>query len=153
MTQLKKRRNGNGSLFPSLTNDFFRNRLFAPGFIDIDDDFVSGGIKIPLANVRETKDDFRVELSAPGLTREDFKVDLEDGVLTVSCEKKEESEDKDENYTRREFSYNSFTRTFQIPENSVEEKINAKYENGMLKIVIPKKETSSAKPKKEIQVG
>lgn len=150
MTQLKKKQNGD--LIPSLTNDFFGNRFFGTDLLDFERDFFDGGIKVPLANVAETKEEFKVDLSAPGLNREDFKVEIEDGALVVSAEKQEENKEEKENYKRREFSYNSFCRSFQLPENVSEDKINAKYENGMLHITIPKKKISESKPKKAIKV-
>jgi len=148
MNLLKRR---NGDLFPSFKNDFFDEGFFWPNLISTGSDLLDRGFKIPPANISETKEEFRVDLSAPGLTRNDFKIEVEDGTLTISSEKKEES--KNDNYKRREFSYNSFTRSFQLPENVKEDKISAKYDNGMLHVSIPKKEISISKPKKEIHVG
>jgi HSP20 family protein len=151
MSLIKKR---NGSLYPSLTNDIFENSLFGlNGIFDSDNPFWNRSSLVPLANISETKNEFNVDLSAPGLTRGDFKVEVDDGILTVSCEKQEESKEDKENYKRREFSYNSFTRSFQLPENVAEDKINAKYDNGMLHISLPKKEMTISKAKKSIQVG
>jgi HSP20 family protein len=152
MTLLRKKQNGD--LIPSLTNDFFGNRFFGTDLTDYERDFFNGGgIKVPLANVSETASEFKVDLSAPGLNREDFKVEIEDGALVISAEKEEEKKEEKENYKRQEFSYNSFSRSFQLPENVSEDKINAKYENGMLHISIPKKEVSAPKAKKAIKVA
>lgn len=156
MTQLtKKRRNGNGSLFPSLRNDFLSNRFFSPRrLFDFDDDFFDGGMSTPPpANITETNKEFRLDLSVPGMKRDDFDVDIENGVLTISAEKEEEKKQDDRNYKRREFSYNSFCRTFTLPENVNESNINAKYDNGMLQITIPKKEVTVSAPKKQITVS
>ena len=97
---------------------------------------------LPAVNVKEKKDGFEIEMSAPGLKKEDFNVDLSNSVLTISCAKKEEDETKDEDgrYTRQEFSYQSFSRSFNLPETVDHEKIDAKYEDGILKLNIPKKE-------------
>lgn len=154
MTQLleKKRRNGNGTLFPSLRNNFFANSFFNPDLLDFDDEFFTKGISYPPANIAETNKEFKLELSAPGMKRDDFKINVEDGVLTISSEKEEEKKDEDKNYHRREFSYSSFSRTFALPDNADENSINAKYNNGMLEVIIPKKEITVAKPKKEIKV-
>ncbi|HXB41878.1 MAG TPA: Hsp20/alpha crystallin family protein [Bacteroidia bacterium] len=155
MTHLitKRRRNGNGTLFPSLRNDFFANNFFSPSLLDIDDDFFTSGISSPPANITETNKEFKLDLSAPGMKRDDFKIDVEDGVLTVSSEKEEEKKDEETNYRRREFSYSSFSRTFALPDNIDENNINAKYDNGMLHVTIPKKEVTVTKPKKEIKVA
>jgi len=154
MTQLtKKRRDGNGGLFPSLRNDFFTNRFFTPRLFDFDDDFFAGAISSPPANITETDKEFKLDLSVPGMKREDFKVDIDSGVLTISSEKEEETKDEGKNFRRQEFSYSSFSRTFTLPDNVDENNINAKYDNGMLQLTIPKKEGSMSKPKKEIKVA
>jgi HSP20 family protein len=111
-----------------------------------------GSSEVPSANLRETNDKFIVELSAPGLKKDDFKVEIDDGRLVVSCEKEEEKKDEDKNYRRREFSYSSFCRTFELPDNAAEDKINATYADGILEVSIPKKEVTVSKPKKEIKV-
>jgi len=151
--KLTKGKNGNGGrgLFPSLINDFFGNRMLGPNLVDMDD--FDAGLRLPPANISETNTEFHIDLSAPGLKRDDFKVEVENGDLVVSCEKKEEDKEDKENYWRREFSYTSFCRRFPLPDNTLDEKINAKYDNGMLHIIIPKKETTVTKPKKAIQVA
>jgi len=106
---------------------------------------------LPAVNIKETKDDFIVTMAVPGMNKKDFKIDLNDNLLTISSERKEEKKEKDDNYTRREYSYQSFSRSFNLPKNVVnEDKISAKYENGELHISIPKKE--EAKPKKPLQI-
>jgi HSP20 family protein len=151
MNLLAKRNNGSSGR--SLISELFGktgNGLFLS---DIENDLLDGGLKLPLANVSETKNEFKVDISAPGLKKEDFKVEVEDGALIVSSEKKEEKEENKENYKHKEFSYSSFSRAFELPENVVEDKINAKYDNGMLQISIPKKETSSSNSKKAVKVA
>ncbi|WP_240643035.1 Hsp20/alpha crystallin family protein [Sinomicrobium pectinilyticum] len=91
MTQLTKRRNGNSGLFPSL-NDFFANRLFTPPLFDPDDDLFSTDMGGPPVNISETDKEFKLDLSVPGMNKEDFKVDIENGILTISSEKEEEKE-------------------------------------------------------------
>jgi HSP20 family protein len=150
MTQLTtKRKNGS---HPRLRNDFFTNRLFFPRLFDLDDDFFGNGMSTPPANVTESEKEYNVELSVPGMNREDLKIDVDAGVLSVSSEKEEERKSEEKDYHRKEFSYSSFKRTFTLPENANEENIKAKYENGMLKISIPKSEQSISKPKKEIKI-
>ena len=92
-------------------------------------------------------------MAAPGLERKDFKVEVENGMLCISSEKEEESKEEKKNYTRREYSYNSFSRSFTLPDNSLPDKINAKYENGVLHITLPKKEVTVQKLAKEIKVS
>lgn len=109
---------------------------------------------VPAVNVKETDKDFRMEVAVPGFKKEDFKVEFEQDVLRISGEKKEEQENSVGTYTRREFSAESFMRTFRFPENTVDsEKIHAKYENGILNITVPKRDEAQAKPARTIEIG
>lgn len=154
MTQLiKRKKDGNGGLLPSLKKDFITPRFFTPRLFDFDEDLFDGGIGTPPVNICETNKEFQLDLSVPGMKRDDFNVEVENGVLTISSEKEEEKKDEDKNYRRREFSYSSFSRSFTLPDNVDENNINAKYDNGMLKIAIPKKEVTVSKPKKQISVA
>jgi HSP20 family protein len=109
---------------------------------------------IPSVNIKETGDDFEVEMAAPGMKKQDFKIELNNNVLTISSEKQEENETKEgKNVTRREFSYQSFSRSFALPAIVETDKITAKYENGLLKLNIPKKEEAKPKPMKQIAVS
>lgn len=143
----------NGGLFPTLANDLLDDDFLAPFSWNRYNNLLSRSAQLPPANIKETKDAYQVELSVPGFTNKDFKIDLEDGLLTISCEKKDESNEDKENYKRREFSYSSFTRSFQLPDNVSEDKIQAKYDNGMLHISVPKKNGGDQKPKKSIEVA
>jgi HSP20 family protein len=142
----------NGGLVPSLLTDL-PGSFFGPDLLD-ETTFLSPrlGVEVPTANIKETPKEYEIELAAPGLTRKDFKVSVENEMLSISAEKTEEKEEKDVDYSRREFSFNSFCRTFQLPENSKADKIDAKYENGILKVVIPKKEITVEKAVKQIAV-
>ncbi|WP_372649648.1 Hsp20/alpha crystallin family protein, partial [Draconibacterium sp.] len=103
--------------------------------------FSSTNTSLPAVNVKETDDDFVIEVAAPGMSKNDFNVNFKNNVLTISSEKKNEKEEKNENYTRKEFSYQSFQRSFTVAENAVVgEKISAKYDNGILHIVLPKRD-------------
>lgn len=142
--------------FPSLVNSFFNTGRLFPGILDSEGDlfdFNGGSILIPDANIIENEKAYSIELAAPGLERNDFKVEVNNGVLTISAEKEEETKEEHKNYKRREFSYNSFTRSFSLPDNSLPDKIEAKYDNGILRVVLPKKEVSLSKPAKEIKVS
>lgn len=150
MTLVRK----NGSLlnsFPSIFNDFFNRELFDWG----ESNFSDTGTTIPAVNIRETKDDFEVEMAAPGMKKEDFRIELDGNLLTISSEMKRDSETKESaQYTRREFSYQSFQRSFTLPKEVVDsEKINARYENGVLLLQIPKKEEVKPKPPKMITIA
>jgi HSP20 family protein len=121
---------------PTLFEDFFK-----PWSQWFDD---SGLIKrvtsMPAVNIAENNDNYMVTLAAPGLKKEDFKIDLDGNMLTISSEKEENKEEKDEKYTRQEYSYSSFSRSFTLPEDVKQENIDASYQNGELKIVLPRKE-------------
>jgi len=152
MTLVLKR---NGNLFPRVVNDLMETgSMFSPDFLDFNNlqnwDISS---KLPSVNITESDTEFKIELAAPGLDKKDFKIEVEDKVLTISSEKEEETKEEKENYKRREFSYRSFSRSFQLPADILSEKIDAKYENGVLKLSVPKKEVSVSKPKKEIKVS
>ena len=142
-----------GNLFPSLPSlleDFF-SRDWA------DSTLANGtnGFSLPAVNVRETNDDFILEVAAPGMKREDFKVELDNNVLTISSNREEKQEDQNnDGFTRREFSYQYFQRSFSLPENKVEgDKISARYVDGILHITVPKKEAAKVKPIKQISIG
>ncbi|MBK5209597.1 MAG: Hsp20/alpha crystallin family protein [Flavobacteriaceae bacterium] len=106
---------------------------------------------MPAINVKEHKKEFEIEVSAPGFTKDNFEVSILDDVLTISAERKDEKEEKDENYSRREFYHNSFTRTFTLPKNvDLNKKIKANYENGILAIHLDKMEISRIEDKKKM---
>ena len=108
---------------------------------------------VPSVNVKENESDFKVEMAAPGLEKADFKIDLNANLLTISSEKKEENEVKDNNaYTRKEFSYQSFSRSFTLPDIVDDQAISAKYENGILTVTIPKKEITLRNNVKQIEI-
>jgi len=109
------------------------------------------GETLPAVNIRETKDNYEVEVAVPGFKKDDFKVTTENGLLTISAETKFEKNEEKENYTRQEFSCSSFARSFSLPENVVEEDISANYHDGLLKIEL-KKSVKNLPPKKEVKV-
>ncbi len=98
-------------------------------------------------NINESEKDYSLEFNAPGRNKEDFKINVENGLLTVSYEKKEEAEAKEVKSIRKEFSFQSFKRSFSLDEKINADAIEAKYENGILKIVLPKKEEVKVTPK------
>jgi HSP20 family protein len=119
-------------------DDFFSRDLWNWGLTNNS----STDTTIPAVNIRETAEAFMVEMAAPGMQKEDFRVELDGNNLTISSEMRNENETKEgERYTRREFSYQSFQRSFTLPKNVVDvDQINAKYENGVLHLLIPKRE-------------
>lgn len=138
-------------LFPSLLSDrflpeFFENERF------FDSDWMKS-MTVPSVNIRETEKEFFVELAVPGLSKKDFKISVENGMLTISAEKKIEKEETEKNFTRKEFSYSNFSRSFMLPENVNEEKIEAHYEEGILKLQVLKSVVEKAKPKKAIEIA
>ena len=143
----------NATLFPSLPSlleDFF-SRDWADSTLANR----TNGFSLPAVNVRETNDDFILEVAAPGMKREDFKVELDNNVLTISSNREEKQEDQNnDGFTRREFSYQYFQRSFSLPENKVEgDKISARYVDGILHITVPKKDEAKVKPIKQISIG
>ncbi|MBW6499143.1 MAG: Hsp20/alpha crystallin family protein [Bacteroidales bacterium] len=133
---------------PSLIDEFFGRDLMQNFFED------QTGISMPAVNVVETNDNFRIEVAAPGLDKKDFKIDLENNVLTISSEKEEQNESKEEGkYMRREFSYSSFKRSFSLPSSVDAEHIKANHKDGILNITIPKREEAKQKPPKQIAIS
>ena len=130
----------------------------------LDDDFLnrdwglsnfSDSGTLPAVNIKETKNDFEVEMAAPGMKKEDFKIEVDGNMLTISSERSEEHEENNgnEKFSRREFSYQSFQRSFSLPKDMVDdENIQARYDNGVLKLRIPKKEEAKQKPPKKIKI-
>ena len=108
----------------------------------------------PAINVKDTKSSYEIEMAAPGLNKNDFKITIEDGVLTISAEKEEKSEDKKEGYLHKEFSYNSFTRSMILPESVDEDKeVKAEYHDGVLKLMLHKKPEVKAKKTKTVKIS
>ncbi|GEL11363.1 heat-shock protein [Flavobacterium glycines] len=135
--------------WPSLFDRFFNNDFESWNR----DNFSKTNTTLPSLNIKENKDFFFVEVAAPGFEKSDFKIELNNDLLTVSSEKKLNNEVKDgERITKQEFSYQSFSRSFTLPELVDEEKISAKYENGILSISIPKKEAAKPKSPKLIDI-
>ncbi|WGH76470.1 Hsp20/alpha crystallin family protein [Tenacibaculum tangerinum] len=130
---------------PNVFNDFFRDWSTL--------NFSDTNTTLPAVNIKENENEFTVDVAAPGMNKEDFQVNLENDVLTISSEKQENKEDTNDNYTRKEYSYMSFKRSFTLPKGIVDsEKITATYKNGELKISIPKLEVVKPKPAKLITV-
>lgn len=144
----------NGEL-PSLFSGFFGTSLLDRDFFGLDSDFFPSrlGINVPAVNISETPKEYRLELAVPGLERKDFNVEVDNHVLKITAEKEEEKDEKDGEYARREYSFNSFSRSFALPEGVKEGSIDAKYDDGLLKISIPKVKESPVKPALKVAVS
>ncbi len=156
------RRNGNlRNHLPTLFDDFFNRDLFNWN----QSNFSNTNTTIPAVNIKETADHYEVEVAAPGMTKKDFKVQLDGNMLTLTSEKAEQqdganqqednwSNKQEERYISREFSYQSFYRTFTLQKEVVDaDKIKARYEDGVLHLVIPKKEEAKPKPPRMIEIA
>ncbi|HMO31384.1 MAG TPA: Hsp20/alpha crystallin family protein [Lacibacter sp.] len=132
--------------FPTLFDDFFKpwREWFDMGW-----DKVS---TVPAVNVTEADGNFKITLAAPGLQKEDFKIDVDGNLITISAEKSTQKEEKDEKFTRKEYNFTSFSRTFTLPDNVMADKIEARYENGELKLMLPKLADAKAPPHKKIEI-
>ena len=137
-----------GERMSSVFDDFFKpwNEWFDNGGL------WGRTMQVPAVNITEQKDDYLVSLAVPGLKKDDFKIDVEGNMLTISSEKEETKEEKDKKFTRKEYNYSSFSRSFSLPEEINKEKIEASYEDGVLKISLPRKEEAKKSTAKHIAV-
>ena len=133
---------------PSLFADFFKpwNEWFDS------DRFLGRVMTTPAVNITENKNDYLVALAVPGMKKDDFKIDVDGNMLTISSEKEETKEEKEKKFTRKEYNYTSFSRSFTLPDEVNKEKIDAKYEDGVLKISLPRKEEVKKPAAKQIAV-
>ncbi len=129
-------------------NFFFDDAIFNNLFNDV---WKSGSI-MPASNIKESTDSFTIEMAVPGFAKEDFKIKLEKDVLTIYSEKKEENNQDSDNYTRREFRFSEFKRSWTLPETVDVEAISASYTNGILNVLLPKKQVAVVAPNKMIDV-
>ncbi len=140
----------NENFLPSFFDRFFNNDLMDWNLSN----FSSTNTSLPAVNVKETDDDYILEVAAPGMSKKDFKINFQNNVLTISSEKEDKKEEKEDNYTRREFCYRSFQRSFTVPGYDVDsEKISASYNEGILNIKLPKREEVKPKPAREIKIS
>ena len=119
-------------MLPSFADDFFKpwNDWFNNGF--------EKTLSVPAVNITENDSEYNVSIAAPGMKKDDFKIELDGDVLTISAEKEETKEDEDKKYNRREYNYSSFSRSFTLPEQVKRDKIEANYEDGVLNLLLPK---------------
>lgn len=136
----------NRSYVPAYWDDFFNDSFFNKL------NGKNGHGNSAAVNVYEDDKAYTIEVAAPGISREDFNLEIENDVLTISTEQKESKEDKDRNFLRREFNYHSFKRSFELPESVDQEKIHARHEAGILLLSLPKKEEMVQKAPRQIEV-
>ena len=135
--------------YPSVFDRFFENDLFDWS----NRNYSNTNTTLPSVNIKESSDGFEVEVAAPGLTKDDFRIELNHDLLTISSEKEIENETKEgQQFSLREFSYQSFSRSFTLPNTADSDKIGARYENGILRISIPKREEARPKPARQIAI-
>lgn len=144
LVRFRNRRRPFGSLMPS---SFFNSEDF------FDMPMWPARTEQPALNIKETDDEFQIELAAPGYSKKDFNVTIENGLLNISAEKSREETGEEENYTCREFSYDSFERSLQLPEGIEQEKVKAEYKDGILKFKLAKKEEAKKRKPKMIEVS
>lgn len=139
-------------MFPSVFNTYlkpFNNWFELPD----EGDLWGNVLNVPAVNIKEDEKSFLVHMAAPGMKKDDFEITLEENMLTISSEKKEEKEQKQERFTRKEYNFTSFSRSFTLPQDVLPDKIDARYENGVLMLTIPKKEPVKKQVPKHISVN
>lgn len=138
------KRNTANRAFPSVMDELFKDLMGGTQYVHK---------AVPPVNIRETDQSFTVELMAAGMKKEDFNIELDNELLTISSEVKTENNEENGKFTRREFSFTSFKRSFTLPETVKEDEIDATYEDGILKITLPKKEEALPKAKRLIEIS
>jgi len=139
----------NGGTLPAVFDDFFKpwNEWF-----DLGSGVFNRTLTVPAVNIMETKDDFKLSFAVPGMKKDDFHIGIEGNMLTISSEKEESHEEKEDRFTRKEYNYSSFSRSFSLPEYVVKDNIQATYTDGVLHITLPKKEDAKKSLTKNIVV-
>lgn len=134
---------------PSIFHDFFKpwDRWF-----DTNGGSMPNMMTVPAVNIVEKQNHFEISLAAPGMKKDDFNIDVEGNLLTISAESEQKQEERDERHTRQEFNYTSFSRAFTLPDGVMRDKIDASYENGLLRLMLPKTEEAKKTASKHIAV-
>ena len=135
----------NRSYVPSYLDDIFNDQSF-------NSYFGTRNVSTPAVNVIEDNDEFRIDVASPGLAKNDFKIDVNDDLITISADKEIENESSDDRYMRREFNYSSFKRSFQLPDSVNQDKISANHADGILSVHLPKKEEEVSKGPRTVAI-
>lgn len=155
MKPMRRERSGESLAPKSFFTDFFSDvdRFFENDLLrmpaQIGRQFMRN---MPATNIRESEKEYMIEVAAPGMAKDDFNIDIDEGMLTISSQKEENTTQEEENFTRREYNYNSFSRSFRLPESVNADDIKARYEEGVLKISVPKREEASASNRKRVNI-
>ena len=142
----------NGSVPVNSFNSFF-DEFFKNDIPSVFNSSLSNTVSVPKANISEDADKFEVHLAVPGIKKDDIQIDLDKKTLTISTEVKNEEETKEDNLVRSEFNYSSFKRSFKLPNTIDESKIEAAYEDGILKVTLPKREEAKEQPARKIEIS
>jgi HSP20 family protein len=139
----------NGGALPTVFDDFFKpwNEWF-----DTSSSLLNRTLTVPAVNIVETKDYFNLSFAIPGMKKDDFHIDMDGNMLSVSCEKEESKEEREHKYTRKEYNYSTFNRSFSLPEDVIKDKIQETYTDGVLHLTLPKKDEAKKSIVKSIQV-
>ncbi len=139
---------------PSLSTPSIFNDLFKPWneWFDNSGNLLGRSLSVPAVNITEQPEAYKVSMAVPGMKKEDFRIDVDGNILTISCQKEENKEEKNKKYTRKEYNYSSFSRSFTLPEEVSQEKIEARYEDGVLKLVLPRMDMAKKVSTKKIEV-
>jgi HSP20 family protein len=139
----------NGGTLPTVFDDFLKpwNEWF-----DTSSTLMNRTLTVPAVNITETKEEYKLSFAIPGMRKDDFEIGVDGNMLTVSCEKEESKEEKEHRYTRKEYNYSSFSRNFSLPEEVSKDKIQASYTDGVLTLMLPKKEEAKKLAAKSIMV-
>jgi HSP20 family protein len=152
MKPMRRERKGGESLAPrSFFTDFFSDvdRFFENDLFQMPAQLGRQLMRnMPATNIRESEKEYTIELAAPGMAKDDFSIDIDEGMLTISSQKEEDISREEENFTRREYNYSSFSRSFRMPEGVSPDEIKARYEEGVLKIAVPKREEATVNRKR-----
>jgi HSP20 family protein len=143
--------NSNGLTFPAWSS--WIDEVFNRDLPSVFTSNFNHGLSLPKVNIKETKEAYFVEMAVPGLKKNDFHIHLDNQVLSISSEQEDRNEQKEDNFTRREFGYSSFKRSFTLPETVNEDQIKAAYTDGVLSIHLPKKEEAIQKPARSIKIS
>lgn len=145
------RKNNTMTGFPAW--DSFIDEFFGEGQGTVKTANFNKGLSTPKVNIKENEDAYTLDMAVPGFNKSDFVIDVEDETLSISLEVTKEDEKTEENYSRKEYGFASFKRSFSLPETVEDDKIEATYKDGILSLSIPKKEEAKPKPARKIMVG